>query len=55
MKLVVVAMLAAFAVSSCSGTAGPPTRQMFPDCSQVGADEQRQGHCVWRPDVPDRM
>ena len=31
----------------------PRTTQMFPDCDQVSAEQQRQGRCMRRPDLSD--
>lgn len=53
-KLIVVAVLIAIALSACSDSRGRTT-QMFPDCTQVGAEQQRQGKCVNRPEPPDGL
>jgi ABC-type uncharacterized transport system auxiliary subunit len=29
------------------------TTQMYPDCDQVSAEEQRQGRCMIRPNLPE--
>ena len=26
---------------------------MNPDCTQVSAEEQSKGHCMYRPELPD--
>jgi hypothetical protein len=54
MKIVLLAALMAVAVSSCSSGRGRTT-QMFPDCTQVSAEEQRKGNCMYRPEIPDGM
>jgi hypothetical protein len=49
----VIAVLLSAAVAGCSASQGR-TRQMFPDCTQVSAEEQQQGKCMYRPEAPER-
>jgi hypothetical protein len=54
MKAIVLGLLVAVVLTSCSSNRGRTT-QMFPDCDQVSAEEQRQGRCMHRPDLPDGL
>ena len=47
-------LLVVIAASGCSSDRGP-TRQMNPDCTQVSAEEQARGNCMYRPDVPEGL
>ena len=51
---VAAAVLVALSVWGCSNVRGRTT-QMFPDCTQVSAEQQRQGKCMNRPDLPDGL
>lgn len=53
-RVVAIAVLVAVGVSGCSNTGGRTT-QMFPDCTQVSAEQQRQGKCMIRPEAPDGL
>lgn len=54
MKLLAIALLIAVILPACSNSRGRTT-QMFPDCTQVSAEQQRQGKCMNRPEAPDGM
>jgi hypothetical protein len=54
MKIAVIAVLILVALPSCSNSRGRTT-QMFPDCTQVSAEQQRQGKCMNRPEAPDGL
>jgi hypothetical protein len=54
MKALTVALIAMVALAGCSTNRGRTT-QMFPDCDDVRADQQRSTKCVHRPDAPDSM
>jgi hypothetical protein len=43
------------ALMALAGCAGHQTRttQMNPDCTQVSAEEQARGNCMYRPEVPE--
>ena len=47
-------LLLAIAISGCSSDRGRTT-QMNPDCTQVSAEEQARGNCMYRPDVPEGL
>lgn len=53
-KALAAAVLVALSVWGCSNVRGRTT-QMFPDCTQVSAEQQRQGKCMNRPDLPDGL
>jgi hypothetical protein len=59
MKAATFALLVIGALDGCSGDRDIAhqgrTTQMFPDCDQVSAEEQRQGRCMRRPDMPDGL
>lgn len=46
------AVLLALTMGGCSADRGRTT-QMFPDCTQVSAEEQAAGKCMYRPEIPD--
>jgi hypothetical protein len=50
-KGVTAVLLIAATLAACSENRGR-TRQMYPDCDQVSAEEQREGQCMIRPDTP---
>jgi hypothetical protein len=52
MKATALLILLAAAVSSCSMDRGR-TSEMYPECDQATAEQQRQGKCMHRPEVPD--
>jgi hypothetical protein len=52
MKLAIAALLLAACVLGCAPTHGR-TAQMNPDCTQVTAEEQAKGNCMYRPELPD--
>jgi hypothetical protein len=52
MKVAMVAALWAVVLAGCSADRGGTT-QMFPDCTQVSAEEQAKGKCMYRPEQPD--
>jgi len=56
MNLVAIGLLIALALSSCSTTSRRGSTQMFPDCTQVSAEEQINGNCMhrntWSPTRP---
>ena len=54
MKGIVVAVLLVVVLPACSTSRGRTT-QMFPDCTQVSAEQQRQGKCMNRPEAPDGL
>jgi hypothetical protein len=54
MKTIVLGLVAAVVLTSCSANRGRTT-QMFPDCDQVSAEQQQQGRCMRRPDLPDGL
>jgi hypothetical protein len=54
MKVVFLAVLVALSAWGCSNVRGRTT-QMFPDCTQVSAEQQRQGKCMNRPEPPDSL
>ncbi len=47
-------LLPVIAISGCSSDHGRTT-QMNPDCTQVSAEEQARGNCMYRPDVPEGL
>ena len=51
MKSLALLILLVATVSSCSTNRGRTT-QMFPDCTQASAEQQAQGKCMRRPDIP---
>ena len=53
MKTHVFAILLAVAVAGCSNSGGRTT-MLFPDCTQVSADQQAQSRCMYRPEPVDR-
>jgi hypothetical protein len=56
MKIIAIAMLIAVVLPACSSsTPRGATTQMFPDCTQVSAEQQRLGNCIIRPETPDPM
>ena len=54
MKGAVLLLLLINSLSACCTDEGR-TRQMFPDCDQATAEEQRQGRCMRRPDLPEGL
>ena len=54
MKAATFVLLLVGALWGCS-TDRARTTQMFPDCDQVSAEQQRQGQCMRRPDLPDGL
>ena len=48
------ALLLGVVLSGCTSDRGP-TRQMNPDCTQVSAEEQARGNCMYRPEVPEGL
>jgi hypothetical protein len=52
MRTTALLILLTVAVAGCSTNRGRTT-QMFPDCTQATAEEQAQGKCMHRPDIPD--
>jgi hypothetical protein len=50
----ITSLLLLIAVSGCSADRGRTT-QMNPDCTQVSAEEQARGNCMYRPDVPEGL
>jgi hypothetical protein len=57
-KTLFISALLAVAAAGCSASQGRTTQgrttQMFPDCTQVSAEEQQHGKCMYRPEAPDR-
>jgi hypothetical protein len=57
MRVILPVALMIIAISGCSGSREEATRgrttQMFPDCTQVSAEEQAKGNCMTRPELPD--
>jgi hypothetical protein len=54
MRWVVPVLLILGALTGCSSDRSPDrggTTQMFPDCNQVSAEQQRNGRCMRRPDI----
>src|SRR5690349_17105243 len=54
MKTLLLATMLAVAVASCTNY-GPPTRVLFPDCSQVSAEKQAESNCMYRPEPVDNQ
>jgi hypothetical protein len=52
MKVVIMTALLAIVLTGCAADRGRTT-QMFPDCTQVSAEEQAKGKCMYRPEQPD--
>ena len=50
-----VVLLSTIVLSGCSSSDRGRTTQMNPDCTQVSAEEQARGHCMYRPEAPDGM
>lgn len=53
MKIIAIAMLIAVALLACTSAPRGTTTQMFPDCTQVSAEQQRMGNCMMRPEPPN--
>jgi hypothetical protein len=54
MKPSVTVLLLTIVLLGCTSTHGRTT-QMNPDCTQVSAEEQAKGNCMYRPEVPDGL
>jgi hypothetical protein len=52
--LITITLLMVTVLAACSESRGR-TRQLYPDCDQVSAEEQRQGRCMSRPDTPEGL
>ena len=52
MKTLTLAPLLIAALLGCTPPQGRTT-EMNPDCTQVSAEEQAKGNCMYRPEVPD--
>ena len=50
-----IAILLFSALLGCTGTYQGRTTEMNPDCTQVSAEEQAKGNCMYRPEVPEGM
>jgi hypothetical protein len=58
MRVVAFMLLVMGAIGGCSSERGDHrgnTTQMFPDCDQISAEQQRHGRCMRRPDMPDGL
>ena len=47
-------LLLVIALSGCSADRGR-TSQMNPDCTQVSAEQQARGDCMYRPEMPEGL
>jgi hypothetical protein len=55
MKVLFLTLLVGFSIWGCSNVPAGRTTQIFPDCTQVSAEQQRQGKCMNRPEPPDAL
>jgi hypothetical protein len=54
MRAVIVAALFLSVLSGCSSNHGR-VKELNPDCTQVSADEQAKGNCMYRPEAPEGL
>jgi hypothetical protein len=55
MKSTIAVVLVSAALLGCTGPGQGRTTEMNPDCTQVSAEEQAKGNCMYRPELPEGM
>jgi hypothetical protein len=53
MKSAIAILLLFSPLLGCTGPGQGRTTEMNPDCTQVSAEEQAKGNCMYRPEVPE--